>query len=362
MMWNLTSRWTVASMALAAIVSFGDLDRAAAQEKKFAGVALRVGTWGGSWRDARHELIGQKLEALGAKVEYVIGTPRDNFAKLIAARRQGDVPIDIMEISPELSLTLENMNFLEDLNYQALPNSGNVDSTYKTRTALATQVIQIGIAYNKPKFEELGLPAPTSFGDLFHPKLAGRVAMTDVNAIEAPYNLVALTMLAGGSEQNLEPGFKKLAELKPAYYYKASTDLATKFTLGEIWAAPWHAGWVIRIARGGFPIAHADVRVGDKHGIIAEEYMGILKGTKAREAAEYWINQALEPEAQIAFARKVGVVPTNAKALERMKDDPVLKTLMWRPEDQKRAFHMNWKVIEPQMPKMVDRWNRIMMQ
>ena len=155
----------------------------AADGKRFAGVTLRVGTWGGSWREARHELIGKKLEELGAKVEYVLGHPRDNFAKLIAARGHGDTPLDVMEISPELSLTLEKQGFLDALNYQAIPNAANVDGIYRTPPAVATQVSQIGIAYNKKKFDELGLPKPTSFADLYHPKLAGRVAMTDINAI-----------------------------------------------------------------------------------------------------------------------------------------------------------------------------------
>jgi len=332
--------------------------RSAAAEKRLQGVTLRVGTWGGSWREARHDLIGKKLEEMGAKVEYVLGHPRDNFAKLIAARARGETPIDVMEISPELALTLEKEGFLDKLNYQALPNAANVDASYRTPAAVATQVIQIGIAYNKQKFDELGLPHPASWADLFHPKLAGRVAMTDINTIEAPYILVGLAMLAGGGEKNIDPGYQKLKELKPAYYYKASPDLSTKITLGEIWAAPWHAGWVLRVKRTGFPLAHADPKVGEKVGMIAEELMGILRGTKAREAAEFWINQALDPEVQIQFAKKVGVIPTSSKALARTGEDPDLKGFMWREADQRRAYRMNWQVVEPQMPTWVDKWNR----
>jgi len=305
-------------------------------------------------------LIGKKIEAMGAKVEYVIGSPRDNFAKLLAARRQGDLPIDVMEISPELTVTLEKQGLLEPLNYQAIPNAAHLDKIYRTPSAVATQVIQIGIAYNKKKFDELGLPAPKSFGDLFNPKLAGHVAMTDINAIESPYVLVAFAMLDGGSEANLDPGFKKIADLKVAYNYKASTDLATKVTLGEIWAAPWHAGWVLRVARGGFPLAHADPQVGDKKGLIAEELMGVMKGTKVRAAAEAWINQSLDPNVQIEFARKVGVVPTNGDALAKMKDDPDLKNFMWSQDAQRAAFHMDWKLVEPKMPSIIDKWSRMM--
>jgi putative spermidine/putrescine transport system substrate-binding protein len=328
-------------------------------QKRFDGVTLRVGTWGGSWRDARHELIGKKLEALGARVEYVIGHPRDNFAKLLAARARGELPIDVMEISPEIRLTFEKQGLFEPLSYQALPNAGDLDAVYRMPNAVATQVIQIGIAYNTKKFEELGLPKPTSLADLFHPKLAGRVAMTDINTIEAPYILVGLALLGGGSPQNLEPGFKKLAELKPAYYYRASPDLSTKFTLGEIWAAPWHAGWVLRVRRTGFPMGHADIKVGGNQIVLAEELMGILKGTRARQAAEFWINEALAPAVQFEFAKKVGVIPTNPKALARVGDDPDLKDLVaWRPEQQKSVFRMNWDVVEPKVPAIVDQWNR----
>ncbi len=344
---------------LATFFGFAVSPSQAADDKPFAGQTLRVGTWGGSWREARQELIGKKLEALGAKVEYVIGTPRDNFAKLISARARGDIPIDVMEISPELTLTLENQGLLEKLNYSAIPNAADTDKIYQTPSAVAAQVIQIGIAYNKKKFDELGIPAPTSFADLFNPKLAGHVAMTDINSIEAPYILAAFAMLDGGDEKNLDPGFKKIAALNAAYNYKASTDLATKVTLGEIWAAPWHAGWVLRIARSGFPLAHADPKVGGKSGMIAEEFMGIIKGSKAQKAAEYWINAALDPEVQLQFARKVGVVPTNAKALAQIQNDPDLNSFMWRVEDQRNAFHMNWKVVEPQMPTIVDKWSRM---
>jgi putative spermidine/putrescine transport system substrate-binding protein len=352
-------RKVIAILVGLTLVGLGTLGGGArAADKRFDGVTLRIGTWGGSWKQARHDLIAKKLEEMGAKVEWVLGHPRDNFAKMIAARARGETPVDVMEISPELRLTLEKQGFLEPLNYAALPNAADVDAVNRTPSAVATQVIQIGIAYNAKKFEELGLPRPTSLGDLFHPKLAGRVAMTDVNTIEAPYILVALATLGGGNERDLDAGFKKLAELKAAYYYKASTDLSTKFTLGEIWAAPWHAGWVLRVKRTGFPIAHADPKVGDRQGILAEELMGIVKGTKVREAAEYYINQALDPAVQVEFARKVGVIPTSRKALARMGDDPDLKEFMWRPADQERVFRMNWQVIEPRMPAIIDQWNR----
>lgn len=348
--------WLVASV----LFTVGTVNGAISADKPFSGVTLRVGTWGGSWRDAREELVGQKLKALGAKVEYVIGTPRDNMAKLLAARAHGNVPIDVMEVSPELTIALGHQGLLENISYEAIPNSKYVADIYKAPTAIATQVLELGIAYNKRKFDELNIEAPSSFSDLFNPKLSGHVAMSDVNADEAPYYLYALARLDGGSLQNLEPGFKRLRELNPAYNYSSSTALATKFTLGEIWAAPWHRGWVLRVGRGGFPLAFADVKVGEHKGMIEEEQVVIVKGTKAQKAAEYWINEMLEPDAQIQFARKTGVVPTNEKALAMLPSDPELKNFMWKTADQEQAFHMDWEALEPKMPKIVDEWSRAM--
>ena len=61
-----------------------------AQAKPFDGVTLRVATFGGPWRDDLAKFVAPKIEAMGAKVEFVIGSPQDNLAKIIAARGASD--------------------------------------------------------------------------------------------------------------------------------------------------------------------------------------------------------------------------------------------------------------------------------
>jgi hypothetical protein len=84
----------LAATPLAAVVT--SISPAEAQDARFDGVTIRAATWGGSWRDRIHELIGSDLEKRGAKVEYVIGNALENFNKLIAARGQKP-PFDVME-------------------------------------------------------------------------------------------------------------------------------------------------------------------------------------------------------------------------------------------------------------------------
>src|SRR5277367_3593245 len=71
----------------------------------FVGKTLRVGTWGGSWRDSLQKTVGANLEARGAKIDYLLDSPTGNAAKLIAARGRA-APLDSMEGAPELMSSL----------------------------------------------------------------------------------------------------------------------------------------------------------------------------------------------------------------------------------------------------------------
>src|SRR5262245_16660205 len=63
---------------------------------KFDGVTVRVGTFGGKWRDIVDAYVAKPFEKEGGKIEYVLGQPANNMAKLIAARGQ-EPPFDILE-------------------------------------------------------------------------------------------------------------------------------------------------------------------------------------------------------------------------------------------------------------------------
>jgi ABC-type glycerol-3-phosphate transport system substrate-binding protein len=73
--------------AVASTASAGPLD----------GQKLTVATWGGPWLKYHQEAIQPQLEALGATVEYVLSSPQDNLAKLIASRGRA-APFDTMEV------------------------------------------------------------------------------------------------------------------------------------------------------------------------------------------------------------------------------------------------------------------------
>ena len=64
---------------------------------QFDGVTLRIGTFGGSWKDRLCSVFCPKFEAEGGKVEWVAGNPRILLSKMVAARGQ-EPPVDVIEV------------------------------------------------------------------------------------------------------------------------------------------------------------------------------------------------------------------------------------------------------------------------
>jgi putative spermidine/putrescine transport system substrate-binding protein len=327
-----------------------------AQEERFDGVTIRVGTWGGSWRDRMQELIGVEFEKRGGKVEYVIGNALENFNKLIAARGQKP-PFDVMEFQSDLWKPLLDAGFLAPLPFPSLPNAAGHTPQQRDEVTVNTWTLEEGIVYNTDKFKELGLPKPEKYSDLFNEKLKGRVAWPDISY--GPYAIIGLATENGGDELNIDPGLKRLQEAGIGYYYKSSVELSTKFASGDVWAAPWHAGWAVRVKRTNVPLAMSFPKVKDRQGIIASGMVGIVKGNEVQKAAEFWVNRYLSPEVQEKLGRANGIAPINTAALSAMRSDPFLAELMLlTPEDIGKAYAINWSKID--LSQVIDKWNRAM--
>ena len=324
-------------------------------QRPLDGTTLRVATWGGSWRDALHVLIGARLEAMGAKLEYVLANPTENFAKLVAARGR-ETPFDVMEATPEIITTMIREGFVQKLDVAKIPSARALPKFAVAESWLMTGITEEGIAYNEKKFQELGLPKPERYSDLINPKLEGHVAFPDVTVTMHWSAVVALAREAGGSEAALDKALEQVRKIKPLYYYPSSTDLVTKFNLGDVWAAPFHAGWVIRVKRTGFPLAHAHPTNAGKVGWLNPVYAVSPKGSKNVAGAEMWIDLLLSPEIQFEFAKKVGSVPVNRPARDRLAKDPEAAILMLTDEQLNQANMVDWNKVNAD--EWREKWNR----
>jgi putative spermidine/putrescine transport system substrate-binding protein len=321
---------------------------AGAQQQRFDGVTLRVGTFGGSWKDAVESQVARKVEALGMKVEYVIGNPAENFSKVVAARGRA-MPIDVMELGPAEHTAMSTNDFLETIPRAQIANASKLPSQIVQTNAVAHLMIQNGIVYRADIFAAEKIAVPQGYGDLVNPKLAGRVAFPDVTNTQHWTAVTALAYQNGGNEGSFQKGFAKVLDIKPLYYFSAASELAQKFGSNDVIAAPWHAGWAVRLERAGQKVGFVHPRVGSKVGAVEYNYLGIVKGSKNVEAAAAFINAFLDTAAQTEFAKLTGSTPTNREARAQITNDATLRKFMLLTDKElENAFVVDWGKIDQQ--------------
>ena len=345
------NRITRIAVQVAATAAFAlSATSAVAQAKPFEGVTLRVGTYGGAWGDAVKSNVGAKLEAMGAKVEYVIGNPAENFSKIVAARGRA-VPIDVMEIGPAERLAMSRNGFLEEIPAAKITNLPKLSVQIVDKTAIAHQMVQNGILIRTDKFKAENLPVPKRFEDLQDPRFANRVAFPDVVNPQHWPAVASLASVAGGSEATPEKGFEQAMKMKPLYFYGAATELVQKVTMGDVIAAPWHAGMAVRLHNAGQAVDFIHPQIGNKKGEVEYNYLAIIKGTKNVEAAAAFINAFLDTQVQADFAKPMGVVPVNKDSRALLQKDPVVSRYMLLSDaDLANAFSMDWTKVD------VEKW------
>jgi len=323
---------------------------ALAQAKPFEGVTLRVGTYGGPWGEAVQNLVGKKIEAMGAKVEYVVGSPAENFSKIVSARGRA-VPIDVIEIGAAERVAMSRNDFLEDLPQAKIPNLSKLSVGVVDKKAIAHAMVENGILIRADKFAAEKQALPKRFEDLQSPKLANRVAFPDVTNPQHWPVVTSMAFAAGGGEATPEKGFEQAVRMNPLYYYAAATDLAQKLTMGDVVAAPAHAGLALRMHNAGQNVEFIHPQIGSKRGSVEYNFLGIVKGTKNMEAAAAFVNAFLDAQAQAEFAKLAGIVPTNRDARVVLQNDPVMKRFMLLSDsDLANTFTMDWGKVD------VEKW------
>jgi putative spermidine/putrescine transport system substrate-binding protein len=322
-----------------------------------AAETLRIATWGGSWRDSIAKNVVSHAKLTGATEEYVLGNPDDNLAKLIAAHRGGQVPFDVMECNPDQAPLVGRSDLFAALDYAKLPNAHTFPEWARGKYLVFTVATEDGILYNEEKFKSAGIAPPKSYMDLKDQRLAGKVAFPDVSNAQHWNAVVGLAMLGGGSETNMEPAIKLVNELKPAYFYSASTDLATRFGSGEIWAAPWQVGWAVRMKRSGIPVAMAYPQFGSKVGALYPICVGVIKGAPQSTDAYAFIDAYLAPEAQAAHGTATGTLPLDPSARTALQKDPINSSLMILDDAKlQNMFQIDWDKLDTK--KWRETWNR----
>ncbi|HEY7139704.1 MAG TPA: extracellular solute-binding protein [Methylomirabilota bacterium] len=359
----MTRRTVVRGIVLGALGAISGLLPGAvafAQEPRFDGVTLRVATWGGGHRDFIKGKVAVELEKRGAKVEFIAGSPAENLSKLIAARGR-PAPFDLVEMIDSVAPDFIEGGFVQKIGLDNISNKRHLQRFQYDEFKVADWVTQEAIVYNAEKFKELGIAAPTKYSDLVNPKLRGKVIFPDVGSGGWVHAVVGMALTYGGSEANIDPGLTALKEqLRPRSFFSGSGDTEiTEFKNGDIWAAPMHAGWAIQMHQKGIPfVKAAHAQLGAKRGMVKLGYWGVVKGSPAARAAEFFIDTFLSADVQEFMTKNRGLVAVNGEALKRLSGDPLLKeNLLLSPEDVANVYVVDFSKVK--LPEWTDKWNRM---
>jgi putative spermidine/putrescine transport system substrate-binding protein len=351
------------SVAVAGIVvglAIGTLPSTGAHAGEYDGVSLRIATWGGSWKQFFVEAIVPKFEALGGKIVFVTGSPQANFAKLIAAR--GKAPFDTMEILDAQEVDVLKSNYFQKLDLKKIPNTKYLEDYQFSDQWTATWTTQECICYNTEKFKELGIPVPTTYADLAHPALEGRVMIPDITSGGGLANFAGIVYAAGGDVLNVKPGLDLINKLKIRKFWSRGGTVVTEFQTGDIYAAVAHAGWCFRSKKAGSPIAAVHPKINDQiTGVHKYGWIGIPKSTKdpkVIDAAHWFINTYLSADYQLYFARKNAVGPVNKVAILNMAKEPAItEFLQTDPAKLNKYLRIDYKKVN--IVDWMDQWNRM---
>ena len=277
------------AVALGAGLVLGAAGAAAAGN--FEGQTLTVGTFGGSWKDRICGYICPKIEAEGGKVEFVTGNPRNLLSKLVAARGQDEPPLDVVEITDSTWPETLAAGFVEKMDPANVPNLADLDANMYDEYKAANWITQEGFIVHLEKFKELGIERPTRFIDLFNPKLEGKITIPDISVNTALTSIVGFAAEKGGDENNIDPGLELIRDIGVFSFWNSGTQVTQMFKSGDVLVAIAHAGWGVRLHDAGVPVGMIHPVVKDRVGLASRGYAGVVKGTKHKAAAEFYINE-----------------------------------------------------------------------
>ncbi len=277
------------------------------------GATLTVSTWGGITSDGIRDEVGPEFEKLtGAKLAFDIGGQGARYNKLLA--QKGNQSADVFFGTDEAVVGGLRAGVLQPAEQAAVPNFTDVHDWAVTVTAPAAgqiagvpyTMISYALAYNPDTVKT----PPTSWGDLWRPEFQGKLAYAAAGHSQMPALVILAAELAGGSVTNVDPGFTKLAQLRPNKLTYFWTDWAPMLKTGDTIGATEFDYYLEAMKMQGYPVEYVFPREG---AIGSPELVALVAGSKNREIAQVFMSLMIDPKVQEVFAVKTFQGPTNMK-------------------------------------------------
>lgn len=305
--------------------------------------------FGGIYEQQYRKWIADPFEKMtGAKVTLKLGAPGEWYTSAVVNRNRPEIDMVLLPYPDSIRAVVDDISI--ELKESEIPNLKYVDPFWYdqyNRKAVGLDYVSYGIGYRT----DLVKTAPTSWADVWNPEYAGKLSLPSANQAGLWQMIVMASKINGGSETNLDPGFKALAQLKGKVrkYFRSSPETVQLLETGE--CAVMVMGTDINmyaLVDAKKPVKFVVPKEGAMVGMVSYH---IAKNTPNQDICKQFINYALSKEAQDGFCSGIsaGPVTTYAELSGLAKERvPRLDSLLL----------FDWLKVVGKMPDILERWNR----
>ena len=292
------------------------------------GGELYVYNWG-EYID--EDVISQFEEETGITVVYDLFETNEEMYPVIEA---GAVNYDVVCPSDYMIQKMRENDLLAELNFDNIPNIAQIDPAYmemsqafdpENKYSVPYCWGTVGILYNTRLLDELGVPAPTKWADLWDERLSGEILMQD--SVRDAF-MVALKKdgysMNSESKDELEQAKQELIDQKPLVQAYVIDQVRDKMIGGEAAVGVIYSGEMLYIQD---EVANLGLDY-DLEYVIPEEGTNlwldswvIPKNAKNKENAEKWIDFMCRPEIAKANFEYITYPTPNKGAFELLDED-----------------------------------------
>ena len=292
------------------------------------GGELYVYNWG-EYID--EDVISQFEDETGITVVYDLFETNEEMYPVIEADA---VNYDVVCPSDYMIQKMRENDLLAELNFDNIPNIDQIDPAYmemsqafdpENKYSVPYCWGTVGILYNTRLLEELGVPAPTKWADLWDERLSGEILMQD--SVRDAF-MVALKKdgcsMNSESKDELEQAKQELIDQKPLVQAYVIDQVRDKMIGGEAAVGVIYSGEMLYIQD---EVANLGLDY-DLEYVIPEEGTNlwldswvIPKNAKNKENAEKWIDFMCRPEIAKANFEYITYPTPNRGAFELLDEE-----------------------------------------
>ena len=292
------------------------------------GGELYVYNWG-EYID--EDVISQFEDETGITVVYDLFETNEEMYPVIEADA---VNYDVVCPSDYMIQKMRENDLLAELNFDNIPNIDQIDPAYmemsqafdpENKYSVPYCWGTVGILYNTKLLDELGVPAPTKWADLWDERLSGEILMQD--SVRDAF-MVALKKdgcsMNSESKDELEQAKQELIDQKPLVQAYVIDQVRDKMIGGEAAVGVIYSGEMLYIQD---EVANLGLDY-DLEYVIPEEGTNlwldswvIPKNAKNKENAEKWIDFMCRPEIAKANFEYITYPTPNRGAFELLDEE-----------------------------------------